>query len=174
MSQAITLDQYRAQLSDPDAAVAVILSNNPEDVAEKLRNMGLVVSGVDGLAEALNTLLAANDGKGFVDALSVPVRKDRISADELEVLTQTSQAMMRANGGITAKSLDLNALFAGLATGTLAYLQSTGATNVQPGAAAGATPPVPPKKDNTTMWIVGGIAALILVVIVIVVLKKTK
>jgi F0F1-type ATP synthase membrane subunit c/vacuolar-type H+-ATPase subunit K len=178
MANALTLDQFRLGLQDPNFAVAVIIGNNPEDVADRLRNMGLIVSSADDITIALNALLDAGNYTGFRDALSVPLRADRMSGDEIAVLQQQVPSMVRAAGGDMkstgqgqGNAFNLNALFAGLATGTLAYLNATGQQQVQPGTAANAQQPAP-AKDNTTMYIVIGVVVVLVIVAIIAFKKK--
>ena len=163
-----TLDQFRTGLSDPNFAVAFMVQNNPEGIADNLRNMGLVVSSPHDIVEALNGFLEAGDDQAFKDALNVPVVMERITPDELAVLGQQVPAMVRAAGG-QAKSFDVNALFAGLATGTLYYLNQTGQTRVEAGPAV---PPAAPKQDNSTMYIIGGIVLVVIIVAIILLRKK--
>jgi hypothetical protein len=172
MANSITFEQFRQGLADPNYAVGVMIANNPEDIADNLNNMGFNVSNFQDISNALNELLQKGQGNRFVEALSVKVRQDRMSPQEVAIVTQMGAAQMQVNGG-TAKSFDLNAAFAGLATGALAYLAATGTNTVAPGAAAGNQPPRPPAPpDNTGMWIGIGIGALVLVVVLILVMKK--
>lgn len=169
MAQALTFDQFRENLSDPNYALGVIIANNPEDVADNLNNMGFNVSNFDDIANALNALLEKGDKQKYIDALSVKIRQERMSPQEIAIVTQQGAAMMQVAGG-TAKSFDWNAAFAGLATGTLTYLSATGGNRVAPTTPAATTPPKP--ADNTGMWVGIGIGVLVLIIILIIALKK--
>lgn len=172
MANSITFEQFRQGLADPNYAVGVMIANNPEDIADNLNNMGFNVSTPEDISNALNALLEKGEGQKFIQALSVKVRQDRMSSQEVAIVTQMGAAQMQANGG-TAKAFDINAAFAGLATGALAYLAATGTNTVAPGAAAAGgapKPPVPP--DNSGMWIGIGIGVLVLVVVVLLLMKK--
>ncbi len=176
-----SLDQLRTSLLSPDYAVAFIIGNNPEAVADNVRQMGFIASDADGIVRALNAMLADGRGEDFIQALSVPVRTDRLTAEELAVLGEQSVAISRAYGKAATGSnsykdesggFNWNALFGGLASGTLAYLQLNGANQVNPGAAQPTTPP--PAKDNTLTWVLGGIAVIVLVVVVVIAIKASK
>lgn len=172
-----TLDQLRIDLSTPDYGVAYIINNNPEEVADRLRAQGFIVSDADGMADALNELLAAGNTSGFRQALSVPVRLDRISPEEIAVLTETAVAMANAGGEPITKNSDggfnVAALFGGLATGYLSYLTLTGQQQVNPQAPNTNQQPQQPRQDNTMAWVLG-IAAIVVVVVVVVMLTKGK
>jgi hypothetical protein len=171
-----TIEQLRMNLMTPDYGVAYIIANNAEDVADNLRSQGFIVSDADGIVEALNSLLAAGNRTGFISALSVPVRLDRITDQELAVLAEASKGVSDAAGMPMAKnsdgSFDVGALFGGLATGYLSYMQLSGQQQVNPQQAAANQPPAPP-RDNS-MSLVLGIIAIVVVVVVVVMISKGK
>lgn len=167
-----TIDQFRANLADPDYAVGFILQNNPEDVADNLRGMGLTVSNTQDITNALNGFLEDGRGELFVQALSVPVKTELISDEQLVVLAQQATAMANAAGQPLAKSaqggFNVNALLGGLATGALFYLNSNNQNQVQPTN----TPKPVEQKDNTMMWVLIGGAVIVVIVVLAMVLKK--
>lgn len=177
----LTIQQFREGLSDPDFAVGFIINNNPEAVAERLRSMDFIVSDADGIVRALNQLLAEDQGQRFVDALSVPVNIDVLSAEELAVLGQQSIAMANVAGAKSNNMKDeeggfnWGALFGGLAQGTLFYLNSTGQGQVNPQAGAANAAANPPQaKDNTLWWVLGSVLLIIVVVAIIIIAKRAK
>lgn len=168
-----SIDQFRANLADPDYAVGFILRNNAAAVADNLRGMGLVVSTPDDITNALNQFLERGQDELFVQALTVPVDMDNITQEELVVLAQVANAQANAAGRPLAKSAEggfnINALLGALATGALFYLNSTGKPAVNPTT----TPPAATPKDNTMTYVLIG-GAVVLVVILIVVLTRKK
>lgn len=169
MSGAITLDQFRVGLSDPDYALGVIIANNPEDVADNLNNNGFTVSSHQDIADALNELLDRGDKELFRQVLTVPIRQDRMPSEQVAIVATQAAGMTRAAGG-QAKSFDVNAAFGGLATGVLSYLAATGANQVNPNSAAAPKPPE--EKDNTMLYVGIGVGAILLIVLVLILLKK--
>lgn len=173
-----TNEQFRASLVDPDFGVAFIIGNNPEAIGDIIRQMGVVCSTPQDIVEALNGFLAGGQGELFVQALSVPVRMDRLSPEQLVIVAEQAQAISNVAGTPMAKSADggfnVAALFGGLATGYLSFLQLSGG-QVNPTAAAGAAaPPPPPKKDNTMAIVLGGIALVVVILIVVALVKAKK
>jgi len=170
-----TIEQLRINLTTPDYGVAYILANNPEAVADNLRGMGFIASDADGIVKALNELLAAGNSAGFTAALSVPIRLDRVTPEELAVVADVANGMANASGQPMAKNsdggFDVGALFSGLATGYLTYMSASGQQTVNP---ANPNPPAPPKpQDNTMAWVLG-IAAVVVVIVVVVLIAKGK
>lgn len=171
-----TNEQFRASLVDPDFGVAFIIGNNPEDIGDNIRGMGVVCSTPNDIVQALNGFLEAGQGELFVQALNVPVRMDRLSPEQLVIVAEQAQAISNVAGRPLVKSAEggfnVNALFAGLATGYLTFLNASGTAQVNPNAAAGAAPPAP-KQDNT-MTIVLGLIALVVVILIVVAVVKAK
>jgi hypothetical protein len=173
-----TNEQFRASLVDPDFGVAFIIGNNPEDIGDNIRGMGVVCSTPNDIVQALNGFLEAGQGELFVQALNVPVRMDRLSPEQLVIVAEQAQAISNVAGKPLAKSAEggfnVNALFAGLATGYLTFLNASGTAQVNPNAAAGAAAPPAPKKDNTMAIVLGGIALVVVILIVVAVVKAKK
>lgn len=171
-----TIDQLRQNLQTADYGVAYILANNAEDVADNLRSQGFIVSTADDITTALNEMLAAGNGAAFIAALSVPVRLDKISNEELGVVAQVAAGMANISGNPLAKnsdgSFDVAALFGGLATGYLSYLTLTGQQQVNPQQAA--QQPQQPRRHDNTLAIVLGVVAVVVVIVVVVMLNKGK
>jgi hypothetical protein len=171
-----TIDQLRQNLQTADYGVAYILANNAEDVADNLRSQGFIVSSADDITEALNAMLAAGNGAAFVQALSVPVRLDKISNEELGVVAQVASGMANISGKPLPKnsdgSFDVAALFGGLATGYLSYLSLTGQQQVNPQQAA--NQPQQPRRPDNTLTIVLGVVAVVVVIVAIVLISKGK
>jgi hypothetical protein len=171
-----TNEQFRASLVDPDFGVAFIIGNNPEDIGDNIRGMGVVCSTPNDIVQALNGFLEAGQGELFVQALNVPVRMDRLSPEQLVIVAEQAQAISNVAGRPLVKSAEggfnVNALFAGLATGYLTFLSASG-TGVNPNAAAGAAAPKAPEEDNT-MAIVLGVIALVVVIIIVAAVVKAK
>ena len=172
-----TTDQLRAAFADPNFAVSFILENNSPAVADNIRAMGVVVSTQQDIANALNAFLADGRGDLFVQALSVPVNTDSISQETLMILAEAAQASSNIAGGPTTKSanggFDVNALFGGLATGTLFYLNQTGKP-VNPTGTAANTPPAAARQDNTMTYVMIGVAVIVVVVVIIALVKAKK
>lgn len=170
-----TIEMFRQNLATPDYGVAFMIANNPEDIADNLRSQGFIVSDADGIVQALNELLATGNSAGFRSALTVPVRTDRLTSEELAVLAEVSSGMANATGEGLPKNSDgsfnVSALFGGLATGYLSYLSLAGQNQVNPQAPK----PEEPKAatDNTMAWVLG-IAAVVVVIVVVVMLTKGK
>jgi hypothetical protein len=172
-----TNEQFRASLVDPDFGVAFIIGNNPEDIGDNIRGMGVVCSTPNDIVQALNGFLEAGQGELFVQALNVPVRMDRLSPEQLVIVAEQAQAISNVAGKPLAKSAEggfnVNALFAGLATGYLTFLSASGTNQVNPNAAAGAKPPEP-KQDNTMAIVLVGIALVVVILIVVAVVKAKR
>lgn len=156
---------------DPDAAISYIVFNNPEAVADRLRGEGFTIATEADYGEALNALLAKKAFDKFENALSVPFLTEGVDPGEVLAVKDAAIALNAKAGRNVNKSLDVGALFAGLATGTLLYLQESGQGTVNVGPSDN-KPPAPPEKDNTWMWIGIGIGVVILTVVVIVLVKK--
>lgn len=174
---ALTLDQLRESLTNPDFAVAFIIDNNAEAVADKLRQMGFIASDEQGITVALNTMLADGRYNDFISALTVPVDTSKLTPEQLAVVGEMAQAMSRASGQPGQyKSGDgafnWNALFGGLASGTLAYLQMSGQQSVKPENAIPKDPQGP--KDNTLYWVLGIAGGIVLLIVAVLLIKAKK
>lgn len=173
----LTIDQLRQSLTDPNYIVAFIIDNNGEAVADKLRQMGFIASDRLGITNALNQMLADGRQADFINALTVPVDTSKLTPEQLATVSEMAQAMSNVSGQPgNYKSADgttnWNAIFGGLATGTLAYLQLSGQTSVKPDNAQPKPPEAP--KDSTTMWLLIGGGLLVLTVLIIILVKAKK
>lgn len=171
----MTQSELKGQLiADPATyAIGYIVQNNGEAVAEKLRGMGFIVTGPKGIEDGLNALLAAGETGKFREALNVPFLTEDVDPNEVAAVRDAVIGLNARSG--TRSSVDLGALFGGLATGTLWYLQQTNTQNVGPKPPAGTggnKPPEPPKKDNTMLYIGVGVGLLLLVLLIIFLVKR--
>lgn len=173
-----TPEQLRLSLAEPNFGVAFMIENNPGAIADNLRGMGFIVSDSDGIVEALNTLLARGDGALFVQALSVPVVTDRLSAEEVAIVMEQGIAMGNI-GGAPLKSttqpgggFNVGAAFAGLAAGYLTYMSTSGQQQVNPQQAAAQQTPAPQPTNYTPIII--GVLVVVAVIAVIYFLSKKK
>lgn len=170
----MTQAELKGQLiaNPPQAAVGYIIENNPEAVAENLRGLGFVVTGPKGIEDGLNALLDAGRTREFVQALSVPFLTADVDPNEVAAVRDAVLAMNAASG--RRQSVDPAALFGGLATGILAYIQATQTAGKPPG--TGTTPTTstntPPKQDRTMLYIGIGVGLIGLVLLIAFLIKR--
>lgn len=160
-------------IADPSAAISYIVNNNPDAVIDVLRGYGFNIARFDDIEDALNTLLKRGENDKFLHALSVPFITENADPGEVIAVKDASIALNARAGKNVAKKFDVNALFAGLANGTLTYLEQTdGKVNVKPdnGSGKGKDPEKP--KSQTWLYIGIGAAALTVLIIILLLLRK--
>jgi|GEM_PF-7092491 len=182
----MTTDELKARLlTDPDYIFSYMLGNNPAAITANLRGLGFTIASDADVFNAINALLENGQDEQLRAAFSVPMLTDQVDPAEMVVVQQASQALGNVNGMATKSAsqdggFDVGALFAGLATGALAYLNASGAGQVsqtsttgtaQTGAAAAAAAEAKAKQQKT-MWTIIGIAGAVLVVVLILVFRK--
>jgi len=177
MAQAITLSEFRQALLDPNYAVGYIIANNPEAVADNLRNMGFIVSTPDDIIRALNALLERGDQALFIQALTVELNQERVTPEEMAVIAEQADAMLRAagqksTGAAQGGNFNWAALMGGLATGALFFLNSSGQNQVNPTNPTNPNTPPPPPKSNAGLYIGIGIGVVVLIIILLLVFRK--
>lgn len=172
----MTQNELKGQLiADPaNAAIGYIVQNNGEAVADRLRALGFIVNGPKGIEDALNALLQANRTREFVQVLDVPFNTEDADPNEIAAVRDAVVAL-NARAGNRAP-VDVSALFGGLATGTLFYLNSTGQQTVgaKPPSDTGGNKPPEPKKDNTMLYVAIGGGLLLLAAIIIILIKRNS
>lgn len=168
----MTDSELKSGLTDPNYGVGYIIGNNPQPIAERLRDMGFVVSTPDDIAQALNALLQRGDGALFIQALSVPMMLDETDPAEAVIVADTARAMRRMAGAKSLGDATAEDWFGGLAAGYLAVLQSTGAS-VDPQTTT-AVAPQATKPDNTLMYVLGAVGAVLIIVLVVMAVKAAK
>jgi ABC-type antimicrobial peptide transport system permease subunit len=187
----MTTDELKARLlTDPDYIFSYILANNPAAVTENFRGLGFTISSDTDVFNALNELLETGEDAKAIAAFSVPMLTDQVDPAEVVVVQQASQALGNVNGmhtksasqDGTGSGFDIGALFTGLATGALAYLNASGTNKVNQAATNGtaqtsatATAAAAAKAtQQKTMWTIIGIGGAVLLVVVILVLRAKK
>lgn len=168
----MTNADLKAQLmADPNAAINYIVNNNPDAVVDRLRGYGFNVAKWEDIGAALNEMLERGEKQKFIDVLNVPFITENADPSDVLAVKDAAIALNAQAGTNVAKSMDVAALFGGLATGTLFYLGQTG-QQVQVKPADGSQPPKPPAKDKTWLYVGIGVAVVVAIVVSIIILKK--
>lgn len=88
-----TIQHFRDRLlTDPNYVIQYIYGNNPDQVVLNLRAIGLRISNVDDVINAVHQLLQDGKRDVVIQALSVPFLTDRIDPGEIPAVKEVAAA----------------------------------------------------------------------------------
>ncbi len=184
MSQLTPSDLKKKLLTEPSFVVSFILDNNPEEVRERLTEIGYTVANKDEMIDAINDIIARGDMSQFTQALSVtlitenydPIYDAAIEEAAEEIVNRMILKSNTTTGTENTESnFNINNILGIISGGITGYLQS-GYNSVNPYNSTQYNPnPINSQtnsKSNTLYWIVGVLLLAVIIGVIIYFARK--